>query len=310
MNPIYVLGSINMDLVFEIERLPEKGETMQGKHFMMSPGGKGANQAVAAARQNAKTYMIGSLGGDPLSEKLLKTLEGYNVDTRHVSIHPEKTSGVAGILLEGGDNRIITDSGANAHQDLSVIRSIIQQAQKASLLIAQLEIPVEAVQTAFKEARDKGMTTILNAAPAIPLPDELYPLIDILVVNEGEARTLSGVDASDPAFINQAAKALMKKGARSLLFTLGEKGSLYIGDNGTIEVPAYTVEVKDTTAAGDTFIGVFAAAFAQGRPLEETLRRANAASALTVQTLGAQRAIPEKETVDTFINTHTLDDKD
>lgn len=310
MKSIYVLGSINMDLVFEINRLPETGETMKGERFMMSPGGKGANQAVAAALQNTETFMVGSLGADPLSDKLEKTLEGYGVDTRHVTRRPNETSGVAGILVERGDNRIITDSGANAHQDLSRIRTVIQNAPDASILLAQLEIPMEAVETAFKEAKDKGMTTILNAAPATPLPEALYAFIDHLVVNEGEARTLSGVDVGGSDDARRAAKVLMERGVRSVIFTLGEKGSLYIDRHETIRVPAYTVEVKDTTAAGDTFIGVFAAALASDRPTREALRRANAGAALTIQTLGAQRAIPEQKAIDTFISTHTPNDKD
>lgn len=310
MKPIYILGSINMDLVFEIDRLPDIGETMQGRNFMMSPGGKGANQAVASASQDADTFMIGSLGGDPLSDKLETTLEGYGVDITHVSRHPKETSGVAGILVEGGDNRIITESGANAHHDLSHIHTTLQEAPEDAILVVQLEIPMEAVETGFREAKANKMTTILNAAPARPLPDDLYPLIDHLVVNEGEGRLLSGVTIETAEDARQAAQVLMDKGARSVLFTLGKKGSLYIDEEETIEVPAYTVEVKDTTAAGDTFIGVFAAAIAQDKPVGEALRRANAGAALTIQTLGAQRAIPKKEQIDTFINTHTQEDKD
>ncbi|MFW6299148.1 MAG: ribokinase [Bacillota bacterium] len=308
MATIYVLGSINMDLVFEMDRLPKKGETLKGKGFMMNPGGKGANQAVAASLQGVRTYMVGSLGDDALSDTLESSLANYHVDTTHIQRIQGTPAGVAGILLEGGDNRIVIEAGANAVHDKKRIETILNTAGPDAILISQLEIPIDHVAHAFRIAKEKGLTTYLNAAPAAPLPSALYKDTDVLVINESEAEVLSGIAVTSKKTALEAADILMGKGVKAVLFTLGKDGALYADKDSLHESKGFTVEVKDTTAAGDTFLGVYAAKRSEGASIPDALATANAAAALTVSQKGAQKAIPPKKAVQDFLK--ALKDKE
>ncbi len=301
MSDIYVLGSINMDLVFKMNRLPIKGETMQGEGFMMNPGGKGANQAVASSLQGGRTFMVGSLGDDALSDILKEALTHYQVDTTHIKRVTDSSPGVAGIWLEGGDNRIVLEAGANSVHDLGRIEGILKAAPEDSVLIAQLEIPSDVVEHAFKTAKKKTMTTYLNAAPATTVSEELLRHTDVLVVNKTEAETLTGTTVTSMEHASIALKALLEKGVGAALLTLGARGAVYMSAAETQEVKGFDVEVLDTTGAGDAFIGAFAVKRAEGSSVTEALLHANAAGALSVSKVGAQKAIPNRAAVERFI---------
>lgn len=296
MEKIIVLGSINMDLVFKVDQIPRKGETIQGEGFFMSPGGKGANQAVACAKQHIFTYMVGSIGSDELSKACKASLLHHGVDCKYVRELNDHTCGVAGIFLEKDDNRIITDSGANKVHDIaSIIKIFDTIGNKNDILISQLEIPLDVIEASFKKAKELHMITILNAAPARVLPASLFPLIDILVVNQTEIKMLTGIEPKNPTQIQKASKQLLGKKVHSVLLTLGQGGSVYVSSKDTILVDAYTVDVIDTTAAGDAYIGAFSAQLIKGNNIENSMRYATAAAALSIQKQGAQISIPSKE---------------
>ncbi len=304
MANIYVLGSINMDLVFALKRLPERGETVESEKFFFSPGGKGANQAVAAAKQKVSTFMIGSVGSDALSSDLKKALHSQGVDCRYLEEYDDEHCGVAGIFLEDGDNRIVIDAGANRCHDMENMKQALSGSKAGDYLAAQLEVPIEVVEEAFSHAKRVGMKTVLNAAPAKLLPEVLYRHVDLLVLNEVEAKTLTGI-ALEANKGQDAANALMEKGAGAVLLTLGKKGSVYFDRKGRLDMAAYAVRTVDTTAAGDAYIGALIAALAQNATMEAAMRLASATAALTVQSYGAQEAIPSKEEVEAFLKAHT-----
>ncbi len=303
MAQIFVLGSINMNLVFQLERMPEIGETIHSNGFFMVPGGKGANQAVACAKQDIDTYMIGSLGNDALSMTCIESLKSNGVKTEYVSVIEGRLPGVAGIFLEKGDNRIVVDAGANASHDIDHIKKIIEEAKGVpdDILLCQLEIPLKVVEESFLAAKKKDMKTVLNAAPATHLTDTLYSLTDLLVVNESEMEILTGIDLSDESDIEIAAKKILHKGVRGIILTLGKKGSVYFDSEKRIDTRAVNVLAKDTTAAGDTYIGVLLSEILKGSSTEEAMRKASFASALTVTRLGAQQSIPSKNEIEIFI---------
>ncbi len=300
MRDIYVLGSINMDLVFHIPRMPKKGETLKSEGFDTSPGGKGANQAVAAARQGARSFMLGSIGDDAFSDQLEASLKRHGVGTTHLTRVKGKTAGNAAILLEGGDNRIVIDAGANAHPSEATIERAIEDAREGDILLAQLEIPLDAIARAFAQAKGKDLFTVLNAAPAAPLSDALYASTDLLVVNEGEAEMLSGVEVEEDGAWERAWEVFSQKGVQRLLITLGEKGSVYRDAERQIVTEAYVVETVDTTAAGDAYIGALAAELAQDERIETALDHASAAAALATKRKGAQEALPSRSDVEAF----------
>lgn len=311
MPSVYVLGSVNMDLAFSLSRLPRRGETIQSDKFLMSPGGKGANQAAACAKQGVKTYMLGSVGDDPLSQALKSALLSNGIDCGHLKELKGEICGVAGILLEGGDNRIIIEGGANKHHDMDALRKTFNEyAAKGDYLVCQLEIPTDVVEKAFKSAKELGLTTVLNTAPAKELPDTLFPLVDLLVLNEIETETLIGVRPDSKANRQNAAKALMDKGAGAVLFTLGKQGSVYYDAQGHLYSGAYAVQALDTTAAGDAYIGVLIASLANGQTMQEAMRVASAAAAITVQTFGALEAIPFKQDIDDFLKRYAKQKKE
>ncbi|MGD9909874.1 MAG: ribokinase [Candidatus Izemoplasmatales bacterium] len=298
MKRIYVLGSINMDLVFELDKLPLKGETVHSNKFFMTPGGKGANQAIACARQEIDTYMIGSVGKDSLSEACLQSLKSASVHTEYVTKTDQASVGVAGILLENNDNRIIVDSGANKYQKLQVIEEALAKGDAFDILIAQLEIPLEIILSSFKLAREKGMKTILNAAPAYPLPIELYEHVDLLVVNETETNILTGIEPTNEEQTLKALNLFLEYGVKEVIITLGDQGSIYYSANKQIKEPAKKVQVVDTTAAGDTYLGVYASSMLQGFSIEKSMKLATIASSITISRYGAGASIPTKKEIE------------
>ncbi|GFM87728.1 ribokinase [Pseudomonas cichorii] len=299
---IVIVGSLNMDLVIRAQRLPRPGETLSGNTFMTVPGGKGANQAVAAARLGGSVAMIGCVGEDAYGEQLREALLAEGIDCRAVTSVAGVSTGIASIVVDdNSQNAIIVVAGGNAQLTPSLIGVFDTLLVAADVVICQLEVPLETVRHTLSRARELGKTVILNPAPAAdPLPQEWYGLIDYLIPNESEAQALTGVVVDSPAAAQQAATALLAAGARNVIITLGEQGSLLANAQGFEHVPALRVKAVDTTAAGDTFVGGFASALSQGKSETEAIRFAQVAAALSVTRAGAQPSIPTFDEVQEF----------
>ncbi|MEU4242005.1 ribokinase [Actinoplanes sp. NPDC026619] len=291
---IVVAGSANMDLVGLAERLPLPGETVLGDDFVMMPGGKGANQATAAARAGGDSVFLGAIGSDAFGVTLHARLSAAGVDVSHMRTS-YGASGVAVIMVDhAGENSILVSPGANsAFTDLTEAEARLIAG--GDVLLCQLEIPVATVTAACQAARAGGARTVLNAAPARELPTELLAAVDLLVVNELEAQTIAGSERPDVA----ALLALVPR----VVLTLGSAGARYADRDGRDEtVPAFPVEPTDTTAAGDAFTGALAVAWGEGRDLMEAVRWANAAGAACVRKLGASNALPTRDEIDGIYN--------
>lgn len=291
---VAVVGSLNMDLVVRVPRLPVAGETLAGHTFAQVPGGKGGNQAVAAARLGARVAMIGLVGADGNGAALRAGLEAEAIDCSALATCEHAPTGVALISVdEAGRNTIVIVAGSNGELtpgDIALHEAALAQ---ASVLVCQLETPPATVQAALETGRRLGKTVILNPAPAVgPLPDAWLPLIDYLIPNEVEAAELTGMPVSSPQQAGAAARALRSRGARNVLITLGASGVLAALEAGTTHFEAPRVVAVDTTAAGDTFIGAFAAQLARATPVEAAVRFAQRAAALSVTRAGAQPSIP------------------
>lgn len=297
---IFVIGSMNMDLTVTVPVLPQKGQTVAGEGFFTTAGGKGANQAVACAKSGVVTYMAGCVG-QAFGADLIHALQQYGVNTQYVARKGHVSSGVAVILVNNADNRIVIDHGANACVDNALIDEALNSAQAGDYLVVQLEINVSAVEYALKTAKQKGMVTILNPAPACPLSDGVFGYCDYFTPNQTEAQFYMGIypDGDDSALA--CCEALLKKGVKNVIVTLGEQGSFaYCGGN-VYKQNAFLVKAVDTTAAGDTYIGAFTASLSAGETVPQAMRFATAASALAVTKRGAQVSIPAREEVLAFL---------
>ncbi|CAN7349264.1 ribokinase [Trinickia sp. LjRoot230] len=297
---VAVVGSLNMDLVARVPRMPVAGETLAGQTFAQVPGGKGGNQAVAAARLGASVTMIGRIGDDANGVTLRHGLEAERIDCHALSVTSAAPTGVALIFVDDdGRNSIVIVAGSNGELTPNDIVSHEAVLAAADVLVCQLETPLETVAAALAAGRRLGKTVILNPAPATgPLPAHWLPLIDYLIPNEIEAAALTGQPIRSPADAVAAASALMDQGVRNVLITLGSAGVLAAVGGKTVHVPAPLVKAVDTTAAGDTFIGAFAAQLALGAPRELALRFAQRAAAISVTRSGAQPSIPTRAEVD------------
>ncbi len=302
MPKIVVVGSLNMDLVVRTPRLPHPGETIIGREFITVPGGKGANQTVAAAKLGATVNMVGCVGGDDFGRALRGNLRAVGADDAYVFTEDSAATGIAIIEVEdSSQNTIVVAPGANAyvtHADVDAARSTITSAQA---VIAQLEIPLDTVLYAMRLAHEANVLTVLNPAPAQPLPTELLSLVDLLVPNETEASLLTGIEVKDEAGAEQAAQKLHECGARVVVITLGERGAIVLDGQGARRIPPFQVKAIDTTAAGDAFVGALATAYAAGRDLDTALREASAAGALAATKLGAQPSMPTRAELDEFL---------
>ena len=299
---ITVIGSLTMDLVVKTQRRPIKGETVLGMEFGMVPGGKGANQAVTAAKLGVETYMVGRIGRDLFAPAILENLTREGVNTSHLIQDEKLGTGIAHIAVDGqGDNSIVMVPRANANclePDVDAVQDLIG---RSSLLLLQLEIPVRTVAYAAKVARRQGVPVILNPAPAQELDDELLANVNYLTPNETEAQILTGIKITDIESAKIAARELHRRGVETVIITLGEKGALLYSGDGPIHIPARKVEVVDTTAAGDAYNGGFAVALAQGQSLVEAAKFASYVGTLAVTKFGAQSSLPSKSEVDDFI---------
>ena len=293
---IVVIGSINMDLVLRVPRMPLPGETLTGGAFQTIPGGKGANQAVACARLGrGPVAMIGCLGDDAFGMTLRAALVADGIDVSHVTTLPGVASGIASILVDAtGQNSIVIAGGANDLLTPAHIDAALPLLARASIVVVQLENPLATVQHAIAVAHGLGKTVVLNPAPAASLPAAMLAQVDYLIPNEVEAAMLLGVDAGgdDHAFVATGAAALRAVGCRNVLVTLGPKGVYAALEEGNCEFPARAVTALDTTAAGDTFIGGFVAALAAGAGPAAAIDLGQRAAAIGVTRPGAQTSIP------------------
>jgi ribokinase len=295
---VLVIGSLNVDLITCAPRLPRPGETVIGGTFHIAPGGKGANQAVAAARMGAGVTMIGRVGDDDFGRLVRGELERAGVDVGHVHIDPSAATGTGQIVIDAaGQNAIAVASGANERVDVADVSAAASAWASAALVVVQLEIPVAPITVAIEQAGLRGVPVVLNAAPAQPLPDELLRAVAWLVVNEVEAEQLIGRPVRSNVDAVAAAAALRRAGQR-VVVTLGASGAVLLSDNVAQHIPAPAVEVVDTTAAGDAFVGALAAALVRGMSEVEAVHEAVVAGSLACTKLGAIPSLPSRDEVE------------
>jgi ribokinase len=303
MSDIVVIGSINMDLVVKTQRIPQAGETITGNHFATIPGGKGANQAAAIARLGGSVSMIGCVGEDAFGAQLRNNLAALGVDIGQVVSLDMLPTGTATIIVEeSGENRIIIVAGANGAVREQLVDQGCPLIEQALFLVLQFEIPLPTVEYALKVAKGAGVSTILNPAPALRIDPAVLPLIDYLIVNETEATYLSSIQVDDLLSAKAAAQALKQSGCGAVAVTLGEQGALVLQEGDPIHIPAPLVEVVDTTAAGDAFVGALAVSLARGLSLAEASRYAVAAGSLAVTRFGAQPSLPTQDEVTSLLD--------
>ncbi len=299
---IVVVGSSNTDMIIKLERIPQPGETILGGEFVTAAGGKGANQAVGAARAGGAVTFIARVGRDMFGDQAIQGFvrDGINVD--YVFKDKASPSGVALIFVaKDGENSIAVASGANGRLSPADVKKAKKVFADASVLVMQLETPLETVQAAADLAAAQGVRVILNPAPARPLPDALLNRVSILTPNETEAELLTGIKVTNDCALAKAAEALLAKGVQTVILTLGARGAFVASAEGNKLVPGFKVSPVDTTAAGDIFNGALAVALAEGKPLPEAVRFANAAGALSVMRMGAQPSAPRRKEIERFL---------
>lgn len=302
-NSICVLGSINMDIVLKVERMVKSGETILSKGFDKIPGGKGANQAVAARRLGANVYMIGKVGNDDNGHKLVEELKKDNLNLEYLCIDEKEPTGMAIITVDDeGNNSIIVVPGSNMHITSEEIKNSQKAIVSSKVLITQFETPAKRSIEAFKMAKENSVITILNPAPASVIPDELLKYTDIVAPNETEAYELTGIKVDSEETIKEAAKAFLDKGVKFVIITLGKRGAALVTKDEFCIVSAHKVKAIDTTAAGDSFIGGVATKLCDEKSLNfEVLKKAiifaNKVSSIVVQRKGAQTSLPTLDEV-------------
>lgn len=305
MKKLCVLGSINVDHVIHIPQFPQAGETLTGYDYHQAFGGKGANQAVAAARLGTEVSFIGAIGEDDIGQTMKNSFANEKIDTQGIAVIAGQNTGLAMIqVADTGENSIVISAGANASLDETRVLQHKALIAEADYLLMQLETPLPAVSLAAKFAKETGTKVVLNPAPAKPLPKELLALVDMITPNETEAEILTGVKIVDEQTAYQAAQAFHQFGIELVLITLGEKG-VYVSQKahqvGEI-IAGFKVEAKDTTAAGDTFNGALISALMEQKTLNQAIRFAHAAAAISVTRKGAQSSIPYLAEVGGFLS--------
>ena len=300
MKNICVIGSLNMDLVVNVDKMPKPGQTIIGSNFKEVPGGKGANQAVAMARLNGNVSMIGKVGEDGFGQTLINSLKNDKVDTTYI----KTTKGATGVALitvdNNAQNSIVVSPGANFEVKEEDIDNNIESIKNSDIVVLQLETPLNTIKYALKKSKELNKYTILNPAPALKLDDEIIKNVDLLTPNETELEIISGVSIETEEDIQKAAQIMIEKGVKELIVTLGSKGSLYINKEKSIFKKAYKVEAVDTTAAGDSYTAALAVALSKDKNIEEAMDFASKVGALSVLKEGAQSSLPTLEDVENF----------
>lgn len=300
MKKICVIGSLNMDLVVNVDTMPKKGQTLIGSAFKEVPGGKGANQAVAMARLGGDIRMIGKVGKDSFGETLINQLKNNKVKTDYI-YRDDCASGVAMITVDkNAENSIVVAPGANFRVLEEDIDKCIGAIDESDIVVLQLETPINTIKYALQKSKKLGKYTILNPAPAVKLEDDIIENVDLLTPNETELEILSGVKIETEDDIKKAAYVMIEKGVKQLIVTLGSKGSLYIDKDNLKLKKSYKVEAIDTTAAGDSYTGALAVAFAKNKDIDEAMDFASKVGALAVTKEGAQSSLPTMEDVLNF----------
>ncbi len=299
---VVVVGSSNTDMIIKVDRLPQPGETVIGGEFSTAAGGKGANQAVAAARAGADVTFVARVGADMFGRQAVERFASDRIDVSYVIEDPGAPSGVALIFVDQhGENSIAVASGANARLTPADVLAARDAISSADILVTQLETPLETVRAAVELAAEHGVRVVLNPAPAQPLGAEVLRHVSVLTPNETEAALLTGIEVSSEADAAAAAEQLASVGVAAILLTLGARGAFVFDSNQRELVPGFPVEAVDTTAAGDVFNGALAVALADGSPLVEAVRFANAAAALSVTKLGAQPSAPTRAEIEQLL---------
>jgi len=305
MNKLVVLGSVNADHVLQVASFPRPGETLHGHSYCVIPGGKGANQAVAAARLGADIAFIACVGDDSFGREMCEAFAREGINTEAVMIEEGMPTGIAMIQVAAtGENSICISAEANGSLSPSRIEPHHHLIKNADTLLMQLETPIETIEAAAKVAKQSGTRVVLNPAPAQPLADDLLQLVDMITPNETEAELLTGVKVDDMASAQHAADVLHSKGIKQVMITLGSQGVWFSQNGEGQQVLGFRVEAKDTTAAGDTFNGALLTAMQEGRALEPAIRFAHAAAAISVTRMGAQTSIPHRREVERFLIEH------
>lgn len=293
---ICIVGSINLDMNAYVERFPRPGETLHGRRFTTGYGGKGANQAVMAARMGGAVRMVGRVGDDIFGQDMRRNLASEGIDTEFVLESQGVSSGVAVITIEEtGQNDIVVIAGANGLVTAADVEAARKAIAGTQVLLCQMEIPMEANLAALRIARVAGVTTIFNSAPvSSEVPDEVFALADIFCPNEGEAELVTGIPVHTLDDARLAAEVILQHGAKAALITLGPRGSLYVSAEEEAHIPAPQVSAVDTTGAGDAFVGSLAFFLASGLALHDAIARANAIAAISVQSPGTQASYPRR----------------
>ncbi len=296
---IVVVGSFNTDLTSYMERMPRPGETVNGRRFVTGPGGKGSNQAVAAARLGAEVTFVGRVGQDVFAELALNTWKKEGINTDYVVRDPEHSTGVAPIFVDdSGENSIVVVLGANLAMQPSDVDAAAQVIAEADVMLTQLEINYDIVAYALKVAKERGIRTILNPAPAGTLPRDVLAMADFMTPNETELEVLSGTSNLP---VEEAARSLLVTDQQTVIVTLGAQGARYVQKDASVRIPGFQVEVVDTTGAGDAFNGGLAVALAEGRSLQEAIAFANATAALCVTRPGTAPSMPYRHEVEALL---------
>ena len=304
---ICVVGSSMIDLISKVPRLPKLGETLVGRSFHLGYGGKGANQAVMAAKLGAQVTMVNKVGRDVFGEGTLKNYEEQGIDTTYVMFDESRFSGVAPIFVDdNAQNFVVIVPGANSGLSPADVQSARQVILDSEILICQLEIPIETTLEALRVAKSGNVRTILNPAPAAPIPDELLQLADIFAPNETETELLTDLPVGTLAEAEIAARKLLSRGTKTVILTLGERGALLVDQDTVENIPAVKVDAVDPTGAGDAFVGSLAVYLGERLPLQDAIRRANTVAALSVTRIGTQVSFPKRAEADDFLKQHGL----
>ncbi len=305
MGQVTVVGSFMYDLVATVPRRPKTGETLVGNTFGMFLGGKGANQAIAASRAGSKVTMVGRLGNDFFGKQFLEKFSREGINTDFVTQDDENGTGVAMPLIDAsGDNSIVIIPQANMALTVENINQAQSTIADADVLVMQCEVPMDANQRAAEIAKQNDTLVILNPAPAQLIPDQILKLVDIIIPNEIETETLTGLPTKTENEVLVAGRDLLSKGVETVILTLGDRGSLLLNEDGEKLIPAFDVSVVDTTAAGDSFCGVLAASLANGISINLSVEIANAAGALAVTKLGAEPSLPQRDAIDDLLQSN------